>query len=124
MPVSEISEIVNKRLKQHKTHSDLPTKRPGTSLTEPVTKKKKVVAEVAANPPNKILLVQNLPSGVSNSEVVDLFRDEGFVEVRLVGVRNLAFVEYETISNATNVKNNMGSSYDWNGSTLSIGFAR
>lgn len=79
---------------------------------------------MAGNPPNKVLLIQNLPTGVTREEVANTFHSEGLVEVRLVGVRNLAFVEYETVSNATDVKNRLGNPYEWNGSAVSVGFAK
>ncbi|CUS21991.1 LAQU0S04e05688g1_1 [Lachancea quebecensis] len=120
----EISRIIKAKTEQPSPSSQDSTKRPRSPSPEPTAKKRKVVAEVAANPPNKVLLVQNLPTGVTREEVANAFSNEGLVEVRLVGVRNLAFVEYDTVSNATNVKSRLGNSYEWNGSAVSVGFAK
>lgn len=47
-------------------------------------------------PPNKILLLVNLPSGVTEEELVAIFdKFKGFVQVRLVSVKNVAFIDYE-----------------------------
>ncbi|KAM3161925.1 RRM domain-containing protein [Lachancea thermotolerans] len=120
----EISSIIKAKTEQPGLSSQSSTKRPRSPSPEPAAKKKKVVAEVAGNPPNKVLLIQNLPTGVTREEVANTFHSEGLVEVRLVGVRNLAFVEYETVSNATDVKNRLGNPYEWNGSAVSVGFAK
>jgi U2 small nuclear ribonucleoprotein B'' len=47
------------------------------------------------NPPNKTLVVENLTESVSHSFIEELFcRFQGFVEVRLIPGRGLAFVEF------------------------------
>lgn len=56
-------------------------------------------------PPNKILLVQGLPKEVTKDELVEVFEKfHGFVEVRLVAVRGVAFVEYEKDQDAIPAK--------------------
>lgn len=48
-------------------------------------------------PPNKLLLLQNLPSSATSSQIEEIYsKYAGFIEVRLVAPRHLAFVEYET----------------------------
>ena len=48
-----------------------------------------------ANPPHKILLVQNLPEDITNDVMQAVFgRFAGFRDIRMVPGRNLAFVEY------------------------------
>ncbi|SCV04566.1 LANO_0G10990g1_1 [Lachancea nothofagi CBS 11611] len=100
------------------------SKRSKISPSESAPKKKKNTADVTGNPPNKILLVQNLPSGVSQETVSNLFQGEGFVEIRLVGVRNLAFVEYDSIPHASKIMDNLGASHQWGDAVVSIGFAK
>ena len=77
-----------------------------------------------SNPPNKVLLVQNLPNDTTEAQLAGLFGGNGLLEVRLVGVRNLAFVDYDTIENATTVRQKLGDAYNWNGSLISINFAK
>lgn len=91
-------------------------------IIQPQEKKK--VSTTIDNPPNKILLVQNLPAETTLEKVTDIFASDGLVEVRLVAVRNLAFVEYNSIADASKMKNALGASYDWNGHNITIGFAK
>lgn len=108
-------------MKRAKKPPTATSKAPSTASTK--TEKRKVV-EIDENPPNKILLVQNLPSGVTQADVVALFKNEGLVEVRLVGIRNLAFVEYDDVENASVVRNRLGPSHTWRDKDISIGFAK
>lgn len=91
----EYEEYLNKR-KLHKEEEDRKKEQ------EPV-KKPKVKLENL--PPNKILLIQDLPKEVTQDELVEIFdKFNGFVEVRLVAVRGVAFVEYEEDQDAIPVK--------------------
>ncbi|CCD22957.1 Mud1p NDAI_0A08030 [Naumovozyma dairenensis CBS 421] len=81
-------------------------------------------ASTSQNPPNKVLLVQHLPSDVSEEDVAELFTSEGFVEVRLIRVRNLAFVEYNTIGQASATKKKLSDIFNWKGKEITIGFAK
>ncbi|SCU82240.1 LADA_0C03950g1_1 [Lachancea dasiensis] len=94
------------------------------STQEMVPAKKITIAEVSGNPPNKILLAQRLPNGVSHEEVSLLFQAEGLVEVRLVSVRNVAFIEFINVSHASNMLNKLGTSFPWKNSAVSLGFAK
>lgn len=76
------------------------------------------------NPPNKILLVQNLPQDVTLPQVEPLFAGDGLVEIRLVAVRRVAFVEYDSLQHATAKRNQLTVSHNWNGHTISIGYAK
>lgn len=72
---------------------------------EPSAKKRKITAAGASAddnlPPNKLMLLQNLPSGIQSQQIEDVYsKFKGFVEVRLVAPRRLAFVEYETDEDA------------------------
>lgn len=109
----EWSEIV-KSLKESKPQ-----------LPKPVSKSKTdLPATVRENPPNKILLVQNLPQEATQSELTDLFQSLSLVEIRLVMVRRLAFVEYQSIEGATAIRNKLGSTYDWKNHQINIEFAK
>lgn len=76
------------------------------------------------NPPNKVLLVQGLPQNCQLFDIEPIFQNDGFVEVRLVAIRKVAFVEYDSIAHATAQLNSMGGQYDLNGRIISIGFAK
>lgn len=55
-----------------------------------------------AIPPNKILLIQNLGSETANSDLLEFFEAyNGFINSRLVKVRNLSFIEFENEALAT-----------------------
>ncbi|CCF57907.1 hypothetical protein KAFR_0D02600 [Kazachstania africana CBS 2517] len=79
---------------------------------------------ISENPPNKVLLVQNLPANVKQEDVINLFQNAGLVEVRLVSPRHLAFVEYKTVEDSSAIKDKLGHSYNWLNKTLIIGFAK
>lgn len=79
---------------------------------------------VSGNPPNKILLVQNLPPATTLESMTTLFKSPALVEIRLVNVRHLAFVEYESTEDAISVRNSLGSQYNWEGHQINIEFAK
>lgn len=87
-------------------------------------KQKKKVIEIDGNPPNKVLLVQNLPQNITLEELSSVFHSEGFVEIRLVAVRQLAFVEYKSIENASKVINKLGKTQKLTENIITIGFAK
>eukprot|EP00948_MAST-09A_sp_MAST-9A-sp1_P003841 g3841.t1 len=50
------------------------------------------------NPPHNVLFVQNLPDGTTKDELVQLFADfTGFVKVRIVISRGIAFIDFENV---------------------------
>lgn len=56
-------------------------------------------------PPNKILFLQELPPGVQQATVESIFSGfKGYTEVRLMAVRRLGFVEFETDEDAVVAK--------------------
>lgn len=99
-----------------------PQNKKTVKMVQPQGKKK--VSTTIDNPPNKILLVQNLPAETTLEKVTDIFASDGLVEVRLVAIRNLAFIEYRSTADASKMKNVLGASYDWNGHNITIGFAK
>ncbi|CAL9737585.1 U1 small nuclear ribonucleoprotein A [Monosporozyma servazzii] len=94
-----------------------------SSSTETKTTKK---ANVFENPPNKTLLVQDLPNDMDEQTLTSIFNFDGFNEVRMVSVRQLAFVEYDSIENAKNALNILGSSHTLpdQDKQILIGFAK
>ncbi|CUM57758.1 unnamed protein product [Debaryomyces tyrocola] len=55
-----------------------------------------------AIPPNKILLIQNLKPEITNGDLLEFFEAYGgFINSRLVKVRNLSFIEFENEASAT-----------------------
>lgn len=78
----------------------------------------------SANPPNKILLIQNLPPDTTTEALKDVFQGENLVEIRLVNVRRVAFVEYQQIDDAKSIKDSLGDTCRFQNSDISIGFAK
>lgn len=76
------------------------------------------------NLPNKILLVQNLPRDATQEGLRELFRHDSLVEIRLVSVRNVAFVEYQSAADAKQVKDSLGATFNLADHEISIGFAK
>lgn len=61
---------------------------------------------VLNTPPNKILLLQNLPDGITKEELLRVFsKSKGFQDIRLVAVKKVAFVDFATESDAIEAKN-------------------
>lgn len=82
---------------------------------------------VSENPPNKILLIQDIPSNVDESQLIDIFQSSGFIEVRMVPVRHLAFIEYESVDSARHVLKKVGNKYyinDREEQPILIGYAK
>lgn len=112
-----------------KSQTKLSTKKRGPQPTtkEQLTSKQSNIktVNVSENLPNKILLVQNLPDDIDESTLINLFQNDGFVEVRLVSVRHLAFVEYDSIEKATMMLNELGFTYQLaDDKEILIGFAK
>lgn len=75
-------------------------------------------------PPHKILFVENLPDGIQQDALVQIFEKfAGFVEVRLFAVRHLGFVEYENDEQAIEAKNGTVG-LELQGNKLKITFAK
>jgi len=50
----------------------------------------------AQAPPNKTLFIQNLPEDCTDTMLISLFQQfQGFLEVRLVSAKRVAFVEFQ-----------------------------
>ncbi|RLV96050.1 U1 small nuclear ribonucleoprotein [Spathaspora sp. JA1] len=70
----------------------------------PVTnkqKKKTKLEDWKSLPPNKLLLIQNLNVDDSTKLTEYFEQFQGFLNVRLVKVRNLAFIEFDNVENST-----------------------
>ncbi|ANB15326.1 Mud1p [Sugiyamaella lignohabitans] len=86
--------------------------------------RKGVVVKEQPAPPNKILFLENLPQGIHESKLNDIFsKYSGFVEVRLFAVRRVGFVEYETEKHAVSVKSSIGD-LEVDGNSIKISYAK
>lgn len=128
---SNLSQTSKKKTKQKskfKTRTKPQDKIPSSNKiststeTQPTTKK----ANVSENPPNKTLLVQDLPNDIDEQSLIDIFQSDGFTEIRMVSVRHLAFVEYDSVDTAKHVLHNLGSIYTLKDQDhqISIGYAK
>ncbi|KAI3650376.1 hypothetical protein MP228_003857 [Amoeboaphelidium protococcarum] len=78
-------------------------------------------------PPNKILYLQNLPTGVTQNDIQSLFEsNSGFMEVRLVpGRHDIAFVEFDNEQHAAMARNSQPNGlFNLKGQLIKVTFAR
>jgi U2 small nuclear ribonucleoprotein B'' len=65
-------------------------------------------------PPNKLIMVENVPTEFDKDALIPLFQQfEGFMDVRIVTVgkfKGLVFVEFSNIAGATSAKEALGGS--------------
>lgn len=117
-------ETIQKLLsKPRKTNPEGTNKTAMSQQSEKVSSTKKVF-DIVGNPLHHVLLVQNLPKDVTQQELEKLFVSDGFKEVRLVSVRNLCFVEYDSTANATKVVETLGHDHPFKNVTIKIGYAK
>lgn len=76
--------------------------------------------------PNKVLYLQNLPEGIKESQLSELFkRFPGFIEVRMVPNRpDVAFAEYENEMQAMMARQSLDGHEVTAGSPLRVAFAK
>lgn len=66
------------------------------------TPKKPKLSDWKSLPPNSILLIQNLPETTTVDRLNDEFESlDGFIAIRLVKIRHLAFIEFDNEAQAT-----------------------
>ncbi|ODV79219.1 uncharacterized protein CANTADRAFT_250583 [Suhomyces tanzawaensis NRRL Y-17324] len=95
-PVEDRKKTKEEVLKKRKLET-----KPKRSAASTATKKRKV-QDFNLLPPHKILLLQNIGSQVEPSQLNEFFeKHSGFINVRSVKVRNLAFIEYDSEPLAT-----------------------
>ncbi|KAI3636140.1 hypothetical protein MIR68_005492 [Amoeboaphelidium protococcarum] len=78
-------------------------------------------------PPNKILYLQNLPTGVTQNDIQSLFESiSGFMEVRLVpGRHDIAFVEFDNEQHAAMARSSQPNGlFNIKGQLIKATFAR
>ncbi|CAI4055491.1 hypothetical protein SKDZ_02G2250 [Saccharomyces kudriavzevii ZP591] len=112
-----VTEFKSRRLEKMESQREKPKKPQESS-------KQAKMSNTIENPPNRVLLVQNLPSGTTEQSLSQILGNESLLEIRLVSVRNLAFVEYKTVSDATKIKNHLGPTYKVKNNDVTIGFAK
>lgn len=75
------------------------------SLIKKSSTSKVVKVDLQNVPPNKILLIQELPNDITSDELTSVFESyKGFVQVRLVAVKRVAFIDFENEQDATVAK--------------------
>ncbi|KAF2121491.1 U2 small nuclear ribonucleoprotein B [Lophiotrema nucula] len=102
---------ISKAQKEAALAKELQAKGPDSTATT-ATRARPVKTGAAAIPdeyvrPNKVLFLQNIPADVDADTLTAIFeRFEGFKEVRLVKIRNVAFAEFEDEQFAITAKEN------------------
>ena len=119
-----IAKMIEFKKKENESEQAQISTKPSSRLPKETIEKIHNKPKIMDNPPNNRLLVQNIPKGTTQSELEILFKGEGFQKVRLVEVRNVAFVEYTSIEQATTVKDSLGIEPEFKSSTLYITFAK
>ena len=75
--------------------------------------------------PSETLFVQNLPSDANESQLQRLFSQyAGLKEIRFIGARNCAFIEYRSEPEASAALRNMGNFEVQPGVRMDLGYAR
>ncbi|CAH2350818.1 putative U1 small nuclear ribonucleoprotein Usp102p [[Candida] railenensis] len=79
------------------------TKSSTPATFEPETKRVKI-EDWKSLPPNSVLLIQNLPSTTTKESLDSVFEStKGFINIRFVKIRNLAFIEFDNEALSTEV---------------------
>lgn len=94
-PVQERKRHKAELLEKQAASNTKPTKAASKTSTKDLQSWKDI-------PPNKILLLQNLKNDTTSQELNEYFDAyDGFINLRLVKIRNLCFVEFENESAST-----------------------
>lgn len=82
-------------------------------------------ARAANSVPNKMLLLSELPDGVTDEQLDEMFdKYTGFVKVTYVGVRHLALVEFKSEAESTKCVADLGRTVEINGAQCQLQFAK
>ncbi|CAK7897643.1 U1 small nuclear ribonucleoprotein A [[Candida] anglica] len=116
---TEIKEIIErkeaKRLRNEAQRVEELKKRPSSKVLDSDTSKptfdaskpKRIkIEDWKSLPPNNVLLIQNLPDSTTQESLFSYFETQkGFINVRFVKIRKLAFIEFDNEPLATEVLN-------------------
>ncbi|GMM36777.1 Mud1 protein [Saccharomycopsis crataegensis] len=121
----EEKELERKKQKQQGNSDNANNKRANSGDSQELPPSKKTKVDLSALPPNKNLLLQNLPSDITEDSLVEIFgKFAGFVEIRLVKVRNVSFVEYESEADSMVVKEKLGTTFKIGDVDVSLNYAK
>lgn len=94
-------------------------------MTAPAPKRQEMQMPDEYLPPNKILFLHNVPERVSRDDLEVLFKGHpGFVDVRTIPGRNVAFVEYTDSVTSSVAKDTLHGHIFGPGEALRITFAK
>lgn len=86
--------------------------------------KHKVREEINENPPHAVLLATNLPSSISVDGIKSVIPTDNLKEIRLVSIRNVAFIEYDSVEAARKVLESIGTSLNCPGGKAKLTYAK
>ena len=73
-------------------------------------------------PPNQILLMQNLT--LTKEQLESIYSSfAGFIQVRYIGVKKVAFIDFDSIQRATMARSNVNGK-EYFGSTVKVNYAK
>ncbi|CCK68587.1 Mud1p KNAG_0B01400 [Huiozyma naganishii CBS 8797] len=101
-----------------------PTPKSNTTTSSTTKKVPKGIVDVTANPPAKLLLVQQLPETTTETQLRDVFDGPDLVDIRMVAIRRLAFVEYTSIESATAALQKTGTTFKMDAHDIVVGYAK
>lgn len=102
---SEREQVKNKRKQTEEENNNTPSSGLPTipASFEPEPKRLKV-EDWNSLPPNNVLLIQNLPATTTKESLDSVFDNKlGFINIRFVKIRNLAFIEFDDEDLSTEV---------------------
>ncbi|KAH3682495.1 hypothetical protein WICPIJ_006525 [Wickerhamomyces pijperi] len=108
----EFDQYVNKRKEEKQ-------------IKEKSIQQAKIRSQIASNPPNKTILLQDLPNSVKSETLESKFNPyKGFVTVRFVEVRHVAFIEFENVDLAKTVLEEIRGNWVVDGITVEVNYAK
>lgn len=113
-----IRQAEAKILTQYEPKLDIDTQI-SPSKTKPLPKK-----EIPVNPPHFILLATNLPKDITVDSIKRIIPVVGLKEIRLVSIRCVAFIEYESIEAAQTALATVGSTLKCPGGKANLTYAK
>lgn len=90
----ELKKKKNEKIEKEKVGEKVTKKRKRPDAPKAVKKPK---LDFVKLPPNRVLLLQNISPSISEKDLLPIFENlQGFITIRFIKVRNLAFIEFDS----------------------------